>query len=326
MEGMIISKHYRIVKKIGNGAFGEIFQVEHQPTKRLFAIKFEELSAKSPQLYLECKIYLYLNSDSNIVVESFPQVMQFGMQGDKNFMIMELLGKSLEDLFTECNRKLSLKSVLMIAQQFISRIEFIHSKNIIHRDLKPDNFVIGSDKNAHKVYLIDFGLAKKFMNSKNEHIKYKDGKGLTGTARYASVSTHLGVDQTRRDDLESMLYVLIYLVKGNLPWQNLKAKNQKEKYDRIKETKIVTKIEELCFGIPSEFATALKYVRELSFSQKPNYQFLKDLFRDLFKKNGFIFDYEYDWVLLARQKKKRERFLQVEIEPRTVVAGILKQI
>lgn len=305
MEGSIVAKHYRLIRQLGKGAFGEIYQAEHVPTKRQLAIKFEDVGAKSPQLYLEAKIYLYLHSDTNIIYEAFPQVMHFGMHNDKNFMVMEMLGASLEDLFTEAGRRFSLKTVLMLAQQFLSRIEFIHSKNIIHRDLKPDNFVIGADKNAFKVFLIDFGLAKKFMNSKNEHIKYKDGKGLTGTARYASVNTHLGVEQTRRDDLEAMMYVLIYFLKGSLPWQNLKAKNQKEKYDRIKEVKVVTKVEELCFGIPNEFAVALRYVRELSFSQKPNYQYLKDLFKDLFRRSGFVYDFEYDWVLLARQRNKK---------------------
>lgn len=314
MEDTIVAKHYRLTKLLGKGAFGEIYQAEHLPTKRLVAIKFEDVAAKSPQLYLEAKIYLYLHSDNAIINESFAQVMQFGLHNEKNFMVMEMLGPSLEDLFTECGRKFSLKTVLMLAHQFLARIEFIHSKNIIHRDLKPDNFVIGAEKNAYKVFLIDFGLAKKFMNSKNEHIKYKDGKGLTGTARYASVNTHLGVEQTRRDDLEAMMYVLIYFLKGSLPWQNLKAKNQKEKYDRIKETKVVTKVEELCFGIPNEFALALRYVRELSFSQKPNYQYLRDLFKDLFKRNGYIQDYEYDWILAARQRIKQARAAEREAQ------------
>lgn len=307
MEGVVIGKHYRVVRPLGKGAFGEIYQVEHVPTRRQLAVKFEDVHSKSPQLYLECKIYLYLHSDSAVVDEAFPQVMQFGLHNDRHFMIMEMLGPSLEELFTECGRRFSLKTVLMLAQGFLRSLEFLHNKGIIHRDLKPDNFAVGAGRNAYKVYLIDFGLAKKFMNSKNEHIKYKDGKGLTGTARYASVNTHLGVEQTRRDDLEAMFYVLLYLLKGSLPWQNLKAKNQKEKYDRIKETKVVTKVEELCFGLPAEFATGLRYVRELSFSQRPNYQYLRDLFKDLFHRSGFVFDFEFDWIVAARARNKAAR-------------------
>ena len=312
MEGQIVTKHYKINKKIGNGAFGEIYQVDHMPSKKKMAIKFEDLNAKSPQLYLEAKIYLYLHSDSSIVNESLPQVTSFGIHGDKHYMIMELLGQSLEELFNMCNRKFSLKTVLMLAQQFISRLEFIHNKNIIHRDLKPDNFVMGTEKNAHKAYLIDFGLAKKYMNSKNEHIKMKEGKGLTGTARYASLYTHLGIEQSRRDDLESMMFVLIYLLKGSLPWQNLKAREHSDKYKMIKECKYNTSPEMICSGLPKEFYLALRYCRDLTFSQKPNYSYLKDLFSDLFKSYKLIFDYEYDWIPLMRQKNKMAKMKAAE--------------
>jgi serine/threonine protein kinase len=176
---------------------------------------------------------------------------------------------------------------------------------------------MGTGKKGHHVFIIDFGLAKKYRDHKTHiHIQYKDNKNLTGTARYASINTHLGIEQSRRDDLEALGYVLLYFCRGNLPWQGLKAATKMQKYDRISEKKMTTTVEQLCKGFPNEFVQYLNYTRSLRFEDKPDYAFLRKLFRDLFVREGYQMDYVFDWTIKRIQesierplesKKKEEK-------------------
>lgn len=185
----------------------------------------------------------------------------------------------------------------MFGIQALERLDHIQSLDFIHRDIKPDNFLIGN-KNAALVYLIDFGLAKRFRNPKTgQHIPWKEGKNLTGTARYASLNTHLGYEQSRRDDLEGLAYVILYFLKGKLPWQGLEAKTKKEKYDKIKAKKRDTPIEDLCAKLPKEFVKYLNYCRSLNFEDKPCISDLKRLFKKLITKKGWEVDNKFDWIL-----------------------------
>jgi serine/threonine protein kinase len=151
---------------------------------------------------------------------------------------MELLGKSLEDIFQSQQKKFSIKTVCMIGIQMLDRLEFVHQKNIIHRDIKPDNFVLGLDNKSHIIYILDFGLSKKFRSSRtHQHIKFSVNKKLTGTARYASINALKGCEQSRRDDLEAIGYVLMYFLRGSLPWQGLHVNKGEDRYKKILQKK-----------------------------------------------------------------------------------------
>ncbi|XWS26667.1 hypothetical protein CRYUN_Cryun26dG0050200 [Craigia yunnanensis] len=295
-----VGNKFRLGRKIGSGSFGEIYLGTNIQTNEEVAIKLENVKTKHPQLLYESKLYRILQGGTGI-----PNVRWFGVEGDYNVLVMDLLGPSLEDLFNFCSRKLSLKSVLMLADQMINRVEFVHSKSFLHRDIKPDNFLMGLGRRANQVYIIDFGLAKKYRDSStHQHIPYRENKNLTGTARYASMNTHLGIEQSRRDDLESLGYVLMYFLRGSLPWQGLKAGNKKQKYEKISEKKVSTSIEALCRGYPTEFASYFHYCRSLRFDDKPDYAYLKRIFRDLFIREGFQFDYVFDWTILKYQQSQ----------------------
>jgi serine/threonine protein kinase len=253
-----INNRYHLIKMLGFGSFGEIHLAYDSQTKLLNAIKFELITQKNPQLKHEFNILEQLNKsegniNNNSYIEGIPRVYMFDrMENKANFMIMEFLGPALSGLFQFKNKVFSLTTVLLIGIQMLQRIEFIHEKGFIHRDIKPENFVVGLNEKSNTIYTIDYGLSKRYKDKNTgQHVPYKENRHLIGTARYASLNAHLGIEQSRRDDMESIGYVLVYFLAGRLPWQ---SKQEKAKLpQKIMEKKLITPPEVLCKNLPSKY-------------------------------------------------------------------------
>jgi casein kinase 1 len=273
--GHVVGVHYRVGQKIGEGSFGIIFEGVNLLDNTPVAIKFEPRKCEAPQLRDEYRLYKILDG-----VPGVPAVYFFGQEGVHNVLVMDLLGPSLEDLFEWCSRKFSVRTVALTACQMIRRVQALHEHSLIYRDIKPDNFLVGrpDTRTAQQVHIVDFGMAKQYRDPRTlQHIAYRERKALSGTARYMSINTHLGIEQLRRDDLELLGHVFMYFLRGSLPWQGLKAPTNKQKYEKIGLKKQLTSVAELCGGFPAQFGQYLTYVRHLKFDEEPDYEYLVGL-------------------------------------------------
>lgn len=297
----IVHEKWKIVELIAQGGFGSIFKAHNIEKKsEVVAIKTEKRANKD-YLAVESEIYTKLAG-----IPGFPKMIWFGktkftQPGKPNeklpccILVLEHLSSSLSDLFSGNNKKFSLKSVLMLSQQMIDRLATLHSVGIVHRDVKPGNFVMGKGDQSNVVYLIDFGLAHSYLDETGtNHITYASNVCFRGTHRYASVTAHARIEQSRRDDMEALGYVLIYFLNG-LPWQNLQVE-RKDRRKVIGDIKAKMPLDKLTEGLPVEFQKYMQYTRCLRFSEEPNYVYLKSLFSSCLKRHNLVNDGNFDWV------------------------------
>ena len=286
--GKVFFSKYKIIKKLGEGSFGKVYQAKYNGND--YAIKTENKSAGSGLLEGEAMIMNYLRGPN------IPSVKSYGFSGDYNILVMQLLSKSLDYFFGQL-KKFSIKTTAMLGYQMVKILQYIHDRHIIHRDIKPNNFAMGEKEDNSTLYLLDFGLAKKYRSSRTlEHNPFIKKKKMTGTARYASIHALEAYEQSRRDDLESVGYVLIYFLRGGLPWQKLRIKNKEERYNKILEKKKEISTEELCKNFPQQFFEFLDYAKTLEYEENPNYEMLKKKFLSLLNDRKSQFDYIYDWT------------------------------
>lgn len=292
-----VGLYYNVKEKIGKGSFGVIYRGISIKDKKEVAIKFEDRYSHSLQLRGEYQVYMLLKGSENI-----PIVYYFGQEGVFNVLVMDLLGENIETLFSNSEHVFELSTVCLLAIEMISLIEKVHRKGFVYRDIKPENFVF--DLKGENLFIIDFGMTRLFYNQKTkEHIQYNENRTLTGTARYMSINTHVGIEQSRRDDIEALGYLFLYLFKGRLPWQGLCAKNGKEKFMLICQVKSNLSVEEICNDLPLEIQKYISYSRQLEFDEEPDYDYLKSLFNSILKRIQSPFP-SIKWSLFSKKIDK----------------------
>ncbi|XP_054163475.1 casein kinase I-like [Oppia nitens] len=293
-EGKIIDKsNWKIGRFITGGSYGRLHLGRNTKTGKEAAIKLEARSSPTPTLPLEFSFYKILKQSKGV-----PKIYYFGKCDIWSALVMDLLGPSLKDVFEKCD-KFSIRTTTQLAIQLIGILEDFHGHRLVYRDTKPENFLLGptGSDTYNVVHIIDFGLCKEYKDENTgQHIPMATGKPWTGTVRYMSINNHMNREQSRRDDLESMAYMLVFLHKGELPWQGIQVSDISERYRKIGEIKHRIKPSELCAEMPEEYEKFVRLVRNLSFEEEPNYKAYINMFTKVLTKMGNNFNEKiYDW-------------------------------
>lgn len=302
----VVGERYRTGKKLGSGSYSEVHLAIDKISGEKVAIKFEwQKAEKTNKLLNEAKYYQDLKNDVG-----FPRIRWCGSKGEYNMMVLDLLGPSLDDLFKK-RKRFSVKTVLMLAKQMVDRLKYVHDCGILYRDIKPHNFLMGvGEKGSKRVYLVDFGLAKRYRDAEtgaHSELRIKKGRGVTGTVRYSSLNVHEGCDASRRDDLLALGYVLLHFLRGGLPWLGISAKSKRTKHELIRRRKNKTSDEDLCSGFPEEFVEYFKYCRSLEFYDRPDYLRIQKMFDRVLVREGYANDHKFDWMVQDDKRQGRSR-------------------
>eukprot|EP00825_Cyclidium_porcatum_P052476 TRINITY_DN9959_c0_g1_i2.p1 TRINITY_DN9959_c0_g1~~TRINITY_DN9959_c0_g1_i2.p1 ORF type:complete len:639 (+),score=103.43 TRINITY_DN9959_c0_g1_i2:3-1919(+) len=300
-SGKVIAQKYKLEDKIGQGSFGMIFKAQYLETSEICAIKLEKKCKHNSMLVRELKVLSELKDKPG-----YARLIGYGKEDDYNYVAMTYLGRNLDNLLKKCGGKFSMSCIVNIFEQCLTRIEDLHSKNLIHRDIKPENFVIGQNQHFREIFIIDFGLAKFYIdNTTKQHIPFYDKKGMIGTARYASINAHKGYEQSRRDDLEGLGYMMLYFAKSKLPWQSIVSDNKEEKYEKIKNMKMQYNNELLCEGLPKEFCLYFDHVKSLQFTDEPDYKYLRGLLHKIAHDKCLDYKNANDWDMLPEYRNRK---------------------
>ena len=330
LQNKLLFKKFQPIKAIGKGTFSTVYLSINIKTNEYVAIKAEKRTQKDLELLESEAFLLYSLRGFGI-----PEVISYGRTKTHNILVMPLLGNSLLDLFIIKNEPPNISDICNASIQILDRIEWVHFNNIVYRDVKPENFLFGK-KDNDILYLIDFGLCRKYKSPKTgKHIIPKNLGKFTGTSRYASVYAMAGNEQSRRDDIESIGYMIIFFMKKKLPWQGIKGNSYKECYHKLYLMKKHMKLEDLCRGLPSEMIDYMNNAKSLKFDQQPNYKYLKNLFNLILRKKNTSFDtYILSWCRANRKNstskemnKRRNDFIKMERNstPQNLVNKRLKE-
>ncbi|TFK72322.1 kinase-like protein [Pluteus cervinus] len=287
-----------VSKRIGIGGFSNVHEAT-TPEGKLVALKQAHITKniEHPMLLHEaCALSLLAGHPS------IPSVYAWGRSQYFEYLTLDLLGSSLGDTVKK-EKKLDLKTVLLLLDQMLDCLEHLHSCHLVHCDIKPDNFLLGLGENSRRIHLIDYGFVKYYRNPITLlHHALNPDHGFEGTGQYASRHAHLGLSLSRRDDLESLAYSVAFLLRGALPWPKIKQGTQKHKQDRIREKKMNYPGKRIFEGFPQEFADFTDYVRRLHYDEDPDYKYWKGVFLQLSRDLGFSSDEHFDKVLASGEK------------------------